>query len=59
MTNKTKKAIEPERLPLILRKKQVLAMVNLSASTVYSMQKAGAFPGCVGLLIGVHLKLVE
>lgn len=44
MTNKTKKAIEPERLPLILRKKQVLAMVNLSASTVYSMQKAGAFP---------------
>jgi prophage regulatory protein len=31
-------------LPAVLRKKQVLRMIGLSASTVYSMQKAGVFP---------------
>ncbi len=29
---------------MILRKKQVLAMVGLSASTIYTLQKAGSFP---------------
>ena len=31
-------------MPLVLRKKQVLAMVGLSASTIYNLQKAGRFP---------------
>ena len=44
MANKTKKTVVSERLPLILRKKQVLAMVGLSASTIYALQKAGTFP---------------
>ena len=52
MTNKKTKTIEAvssvssrlSELPLVLRKKQVLRMVGLSASTVYSMQKAGNFP---------------
>jgi len=44
MANKTKKTVVSERLPLILRKKQVLAMVGLSASTIYAMQKSGEFP---------------
>lgn len=44
MANKDKKTIASERLPLILRKKQVLAMVGLSASTIYELQKSGAFP---------------
>ena len=44
MPNKKAKTIETLGLPLVLRKKQVLAMVGLSASTVYTMQKTGAFP---------------
>lgn len=39
-----KKKIELHERPMILRKKQVLAMVGLSASTIYTLQKAGAFP---------------
>ena len=42
--NETKKPIEAHGLPLILRKKQVLAMVGLSASTLRNLQNAGAFP---------------
>jgi prophage regulatory protein len=44
MTNKVTQPIEKHHLPMILRKKQVLAMVGLSASTVYNLQKAGKFP---------------
>lgn len=44
MATKNKKPIEKQGLPLVLRKKQVLAMVGLSASTVYMLQKTGAFP---------------
>ena len=42
--NQIKKPIETHGLPLVLRKKQVLAMVGLSASTIYTLQKSGAFP---------------
>jgi len=44
MTKKQSKSVWPEPAPLILRRKQVLATVGLSASTVYQMQKAGKFP---------------
>jgi prophage regulatory protein len=44
MATHNKKPIESIRLPLVLRKKQVLAMVGLSASTVYTLQKEGKFP---------------
>jgi prophage regulatory protein len=44
VTNKKDKNLEPQGMPLVLRKKQVLAMVGLSASTVYALQKSGAFP---------------
>jgi prophage regulatory protein len=42
---KTVKAIsEAPALPLVLRKKKMLALIGLSASTVYNLQKAGSFP---------------
>lgn len=44
MANKNSKKIDSHGQPLILRKKQVLAMVGLSASTIYALQKAGTFP---------------
>ncbi|HEX7727470.1 MAG TPA: AlpA family phage regulatory protein [Terracidiphilus sp.] len=44
MADKKNKTIETPGLPMVLRKKQVLLMVGLSASTVYSLQKAGSFP---------------
>jgi prophage regulatory protein len=44
MTKKETKSVWLEHAPLIMRKKQVLATVGLSASTVYQMQKAGKFP---------------
>ena len=44
MPTKNKKTIETHGLPLVLRKKQVLSLVGLSASTIYAMQKSGEFP---------------
>ena len=44
MPTKNKKTIETHGLPLVLRKKQVLSLVGLSASTIYALEKAGAFP---------------
>jgi prophage regulatory protein len=41
---KTSKSMDTTSFPQILRKKQVLSMVGLSASTVYVLQKAGKFP---------------
>lgn len=49
MANKQAHPTDVYRLPLVLRKKQVLAMVGLSASTVYTLQKAGKFPQPVKL----------
>lgn len=48
MASKTPKPIETYR-PLVLRKKQVLEAIGLSASTVYALQKAGKFPAPVKL----------
>ena len=47
MAEKTNQGING--LPLILRKKQVLALVGLSASTIYTLEKAGDFPQRVKL----------
>jgi prophage regulatory protein len=44
MTNKKPSRTEPHGLPFILRKKTVIEMVGLSASTIYNLQKKGAFP---------------
>jgi prophage regulatory protein len=38
-------------LPAILRRKQVIAMVGLSASTIYTLEKAGSFPHRVKLSV--------
>jgi prophage regulatory protein len=43
----TRKKVRPAEagvLPLIVRKKQVMTMLGLSASTLYLLQKAGQFP---------------
>jgi prophage regulatory protein len=44
MDNKQPQSSEQEKMPLILRKKQVLAMIGLSATTIYLMQQEGRFP---------------
>jgi prophage regulatory protein len=44
MTNNTAKPLEQERMPLILRRKQVLTLLSISASTLYLQQKSGRFP---------------
>jgi predicted DNA-binding transcriptional regulator AlpA len=33
-----------DRMPLVLRKKQVVSMIGISASTLYDLQKSGKFP---------------
>ena len=44
MDDRRKDEIKRPGLPLVLRKKQVLALIGLSASTVYTLQKQGDFP---------------
>lgn len=44
MATTTTKPELPDDLPLVLRKKRVLALVGLSATTVYWLQKRGKFP---------------
>jgi prophage regulatory protein len=46
-----KKPTEVPGSPAILRKKQVVAMVGLSASTIYTLQKSGSFPPPVKLSV--------
>jgi prophage regulatory protein len=49
VTHQSKETNENHLRPLILRKKQVLRLVGLSASTVYTLQKAGKFPSPIKL----------
>lgn len=44
MARRTQEAVQSIQMPLVLRKKQMLAMVGLSESTVYVLRRAGKFP---------------
>ncbi len=44
MACRDEKTTQSVQVPLVLRKKQMLAMVGLSESTIYALRKAGKFP---------------
>jgi prophage regulatory protein len=49
VASKNAKPIQSYRPPLVLRKKQVLEAIGLSASTIFALQKAGKFPAPIRL----------